>query len=220
MITNCLEEKNLPVYGSGENIRDWIYVDDHCDALNTILSDGIIGESYNIGGNNEIDNLSLVKYICDLLDNRKPRLNGKKYNELITFVNDRAGHDFRYAINSSKINNELQWSPKESFKTGILKTIDWYINNDIWWKKLKNKPIKMKILVTGSSGFIGYHLTKSLLRDGNIVYGLDSMNNYYDIKLKRERLKNLTKYDGFNFSELNLVDGIGLEKNLKHFLKL
>ncbi len=137
MITNCLEGKNLPVYGSGQNIRDWIYVDDHCDALNTVLSDGIIGESYNIGGNNEIDNLSLVKYICDLLDSRKPRPNGKKYKELITFVNDRAGHDFRYAINSSKINNELQWSPKESFETGILKTIDWYINNDKWWKKLK-----------------------------------------------------------------------------------
>jgi len=143
IITNCLEEKNLPVYGKGENIRDWIYVDDHCDAINTVLNDGIIGESYNIGGNNEINNLGLVKQICEILDRIKPRFNGKKYSELITFVEDRAGHDFRYAIDSSKINTELQWSPKKSFQTGIMKTIEWYIKNNKWWYKLKNMNQKI-----------------------------------------------------------------------------
>lgn len=133
IITNCLQEKELPVYGDGMNIRDWIYVDDHCDALNSLLLDGRIGESYNIGGGNELKNIDLVNYICAELDIVKPRINGSSYSELIKFVDDRAGHDFRYAVNSSKLKNEIGWSQKQTFETGIRKTIQWYLKNESWW---------------------------------------------------------------------------------------
>tara|TARA_Y100000741_G_scaffold159656_1_gene120601 strand:+ start:3161 stop:4180 length:1020 start_codon:yes stop_codon:yes gene_type:complete len=133
IITNCLQEKELPVYGDGMNIRDWIYVDDHCDALNSLLLDGRIGESYNIGGSNELKNIDLVNYICAELDIAKPRINGSSYSELIKFVDDRAGHDFRYAVNSSKLKNEIGWSQKQTFETGIRKTIQWYLKNESWW---------------------------------------------------------------------------------------
>lgn len=133
IITNCLQEKELPVYGDGMNIRDWIYVDDHCDALNSLLLDGRIGESYNIGGGNELKNIDLVNYICAELDIAKPRINGSSYSELIKFVDDRAGHDFRYAVNSSKLKNEIGWSQKQTFETGIRKTIQWYLKNESWW---------------------------------------------------------------------------------------
>ena len=141
MITNCIQEKFLPIYGDGLNVRDWIYVDDHCDAITNIIDSGTIGDTYSIGGNNEICNLDLVKYICKSLDKLKPRKNGEKYSKLIRFVEDRAGHDFRYAIDSSKINNELKWQPKESFKSGILKTVKWYLKNESWWIKLKDLDI-------------------------------------------------------------------------------
>ncbi len=133
IITNCLQEKELPVYGDGMNIRDWIYVDDHCDALNSLLLNGRIGESYNIGGSNELKNIDLVNYICAELDIAKPRINGSSYSELIKFVDDRAGHDFRYAVNSSKLKNEIGWSQKQTFETGIRKTIQWYLKNESWW---------------------------------------------------------------------------------------
>ncbi len=137
VITNCLDEKPLPVYGKGENIRDWLYVEDHVDAINNVLSNGRAGETYNIGGNNEITNIDIVKTICYILDEIKPRASGESYKKLIMFVSDRPGHDFRYAIDSTKIKNEVGWFPKESFKTGIRKTIQWYIDNEKWWRRIK-----------------------------------------------------------------------------------
>ena len=138
MIINCLNEKPLPVYGTGENIRDWLFVDDHCDAIHTIIEKGEIAETYNIGGNNEIQNIDIVKTICNLLDNIRPSENLKSYQELITFVKDRPGHDFRYAIDSSKLQNKLGWTPKETFEMGIRKTIDWYLDNKTWWQDIQN----------------------------------------------------------------------------------
>jgi len=146
MILNCLQEKPLPVYGTGENIRDWLFVDDHCDAIHTIIEKGEIGETYNVGGNNEIKNIDIVKTICNLLDNIRPSENLKSYQELITFVKDRPGHDLRYAIDSSKLQNKLGWSPKETFETGIRKTIDWYLDNKTWWQEIQNNTYQQERL--------------------------------------------------------------------------
>ena len=146
MILNCLQEKPLPVYGTGENIRDWLFVDDHCDAIHTIIEKGEIGETYNVGGNNEIKNIDIVKTICNLLDNIRPSENLKSYQELITFVKDRPGHDFRYAIDSSKLQNKLGWSPKETFETGIRKTIEWYLENITWWQDIQNNTYQQERL--------------------------------------------------------------------------
>ena len=136
MIINAMNNKPLPVYGKGENVRDWLYVLDHCEALLMVLESGAIGETYNIGGANEIKNLNVVEIICDVLDRCFPNRNKKSYKELITFVQDRPGHDFRYAIDATKINSQLGWSPKESFESGLEKTILWYINNVDWWKSI------------------------------------------------------------------------------------
>ena len=136
MIINCLDWKQLPVYGNGENIRDWLFVKDHCTALEIIFSEGEIGETYNIGSSNEVKNIDIVKAICDTMDELKPSINGS-YRQLISFVADRPGHDKRYAVDSTKLNNTLKWEPKESFSTGIKKTIDWYINNEKWWRKIQ-----------------------------------------------------------------------------------
>jgi dTDP-glucose 4,6-dehydratase len=138
MIANCFDQKELPVYGEGKNIRDWLYVIDHCDAIDNVLKQGEIGQTYNIGGNNEITNIDIVTTICSLLDEFKPRSNGEPYSNLITFVTDRPGHDFRYAINASKIKETLNWVPKETFVTGIKKTIKWYLNNESWWRNIQN----------------------------------------------------------------------------------
>ena len=138
MIINCLSNKELPVYGKGDNVRDWLYVEDHCKAIDLILKDGAIGETYNIGGNNEIKNIKIVKSICSILDTLEPAKSLKQYSDLITFVSDRPGHDFRYSIDTTKIKNELNWGPEESFDTGLLKTIKWYLDNEIWWKKIQN----------------------------------------------------------------------------------
>ena len=138
MIANCLDGKPLPVYGKGENIRDWLYVKDHCDAIDTVLRQGQIGETYNIGGNTEIRNIDIVKSICSILDELRPRSNGDPYQNLITYVKDRPGHDYRYAIDASKIKNDLGWKPKETFETGIRKTIKWYLDNEVWWKRIQN----------------------------------------------------------------------------------
>ena len=146
MILNCLQEKPLPVYGTGENIRDWLFVDDHCDAIHTIIEKGEIGETYNVGGNNEIKNINIVKIICNLLDNIRPSENLKSYQELITFVKDRPGHDLRYAIDSSKLQNKLGWSPKETFETGIRKTIEWYLENITWWQDIQNNTYQQERL--------------------------------------------------------------------------
>jgi dTDP-glucose 4,6-dehydratase len=131
MILSALRGKVLPIYGDGLQIRDWLYVDDHARALVTVSTDGATGETYNIGGNNEKTNLEVVYKICQILDKLVPinRSNITKYSELISFVADRPGHDIRYAINASKIFNDLGWAPQESFDTGIIKTVKWYLNN-------------------------------------------------------------------------------------------
>ena len=136
IIINCIDWKQLPVYGNGENIRDWLFVEDHCIALETIFSKGKVGETYNIGGSNEIKNIDIVKTICDIMDEIKPSKNGS-YRNLITFVDDRPGHDKRYAVDSTKLQNSLNWEPKESFQSGIKKTIEWYLNNEDWWRKIQ-----------------------------------------------------------------------------------
>ena len=144
IILNAIEGKNLPIYGDGKQIRDWLYVDDHAKALLKVALNGKLGESYNIGGNNQLQNIQVVKTICDILDELMPNKLGKfkTYHELITFVNDRPGHDFKYAVNTSKIKNELNWSPDETFETGIRKTIKWYLNNREWCGRVKNKNVK------------------------------------------------------------------------------
>ena len=146
MIINCLQGNPLPVYGKGENVRDWLFVGDHCDAIHTVLARGEMGETYNIGGNNEIKNIDVVTIICSLLDEISPRENGSSYSDLITFVKDRPGHDFRYAIDAGKIRNELGWSPNESFETGIRKTIHWYLNNQNWWKAIQDNNYRQERL--------------------------------------------------------------------------
>ena len=146
MIINCLQGKPLPVYGKGENVRDWLFVGDHCDAIHTVLAKGEMGETYNIGGNNEIKNIDVVTIICSLLDEISPREDGSSYSDLITFVKDRPGHDFRYAIDAGKIQNDLGWSPNESFETGIRKTIHWYLDNQNWWKAIQDNNYRQERL--------------------------------------------------------------------------
>ena len=130
--------KSLPIYGDGTNIRDWLYVEDHADALLLVLERGKIGRNYNIGGENEITNLDLVNKICKILNRLRPPSHGS-YEELITFVKDRPGHDERYAIDPSRIRNELGWQPSVTLEQGLEKTIQWYINNKNWWKSLQSR---------------------------------------------------------------------------------
>ena len=146
MIANCIEEKPLPVYGEGLNVRDWLFVEDHCHAIYSVLQKGALGETYNIGGNNEIKNIDIVNTICSILDEMKPRSNGGSYTELINYVTDRPGHDFRYAIDASKIKGELGWVPKETFETGIRKTIQWYLDNENWWRKIQSENYEQERL--------------------------------------------------------------------------
>lgn len=148
MVLNCLEHKPLPVYGKGLNVRDWLYVTDHCEAINTIIRRGKIGETYNIGGHNEIKNIDIVGIICEILDELQPSQKLKSYKELITFVTDRPGHDLRYAIDAGKIQRELGWEPKETFKTGIRKTVAWYLENQLWWKNIQDKSYQQQRLGT------------------------------------------------------------------------
>ena len=132
LITNALADKNLPVYGDGQQIRDWLYVADHCSGIRRVLEAGLVGETYNIGGWNEMANIDIVHTVCDLLDEARPRADGKSYREQITFVTDRPGHDRRYAIDATKIEKELGWKPAETFATGIRKTVQWYLDNPEW----------------------------------------------------------------------------------------
>lgn len=131
MIHNIFENKPLPVYGKGENIRDWLYVEDHANAIDTIFHKGRVGEVYNIGGNNEWKNIDLVKFLCNVMDDKLEREKGES-ERLITFVKDRPGHDLRYAIDSSKLKQELGWTPSLTFEEGLEKTVDWYLNNKDW----------------------------------------------------------------------------------------
>ncbi|WP_376711253.1 dTDP-glucose 4,6-dehydratase [Pseudochrobactrum lubricantis] len=139
MILNALEEKPLPIYGTGNNVRDWLYVEDHARALEAVLTRGRIGESYNIGGGSEHTNLSVVETICAILDIKRPRDNGLRYADLITFVTDRPGHDRRYAINASKIEKELGWTPLETFESGLERTVQWYLDNNWWWQSIRDE---------------------------------------------------------------------------------
>ena len=132
MIANALAGKPLPIYGDGQQIRDWLYVSDHCVAIRRVLEAGRLGETYNIGGWNEKPNLDIVHAICDLLGELRPRADGKSYREQITYVTDRPGHDRRYAIDATKIERELGWRPAETFETGIRKTVQWYLDNNDW----------------------------------------------------------------------------------------
>lgn len=152
-LTNILRGKALPIYGDGKNIRDWLYVEDHCRGIELVLNDGRLGETYNIGGNNEWSNLDIVELLCERLDARfnadeklaaqyphAPAAQGKKSSQLVEFVTDRAGHDRRYAIDAGKISKELGYNPEHSFETGIEATIDWYLLNESWWRPLLINP--------------------------------------------------------------------------------
>ena len=136
VILKCLGGDDIPVYGQGENIRDWLYVEDHCRALLSVVDRGVPGETYNIGGNNERTNLELVRMLCHLLDELAPTESGKSHAEKIAFVTDRPGHDLRYAIDASKIKRELDWRPQEDFESGFRKTVQWYLQNRLWWRNI------------------------------------------------------------------------------------
>tara|TARA_R110000823_G_scaffold125385_4_gene252030 strand:+ start:2400 stop:3467 length:1068 start_codon:yes stop_codon:yes gene_type:complete len=151
-LTNILRGRPLPVYGDGSNIRDWLYVEDHCRGIELVLERGVVGETYNIGGNNEWNNLDIVHLLCDQMDERfrrdetlaghfpdAPGAGGGSARDLITFVEDRAGHDWRYAIDASKITRELGYAPQETFETGLQRSLDWYLANEAWWRPLLPK---------------------------------------------------------------------------------
>lgn len=136
MVIKCLSGEALPVYGKGDNVRDWLYVDDHVRALRAVFERGAVGESYMVGGRSERTNLDVVHVICDTLDKIRPRIDGLSYREQIGFVSDRPGHDFRYAIDASKLESELGWVPLDSFESGMEKTIKWYLANEQWWRDI------------------------------------------------------------------------------------
>lgn len=138
VILNALAGKPLPVYGSGSNVRDWLFVEDHARALELVATKGKPGESYNIGGRSERSNLAVVEAICDVLDHRQPRRDGTPYRNLISFVADRPGHDRRYAIDASKIEKDLGWQPIHTFESGLARTIDWYLANEWWWGPIRS----------------------------------------------------------------------------------
>ena len=143
---NAIDGSDLPIYGDGLNIRDWLYVTDHCEAIHLVLEKGILGETYNIGGMNELTNIEIIDNICSILDNLNPRVDGKSYKSQKIHVRDRPGHDKRYAIDCSKIINQLGWSPKETFESGIIKTITWYLNNGEWCDAITEKKYNRKRL--------------------------------------------------------------------------
>ncbi|WP_367847529.1 dTDP-glucose 4,6-dehydratase [Rhodoferax sp. WC2427] len=138
MVVNALAGKPLPIYGDGQQIRDWLYVKDHCSAIRRVLEAGRLGETYNVGGWNEMPNLDIVHTVCGLLDTLRPRADGQSYTSQITYVTDRPGHDRRYAIDASKIERELGWKPAETFATGIAKTIAWYLDNPEWVARVQS----------------------------------------------------------------------------------
>ena len=137
MILNALDGLSLPIYGKGDNVRDWLYVDDHASALAMIVSKGRVGETYNVGGGNERTNLQVVEAICDILDELVP--SERSYRDLMTFVTDRPGHDHRYAIDATKLESEIGWKAKQNFESGLRKTVEWYLANEMWWKPLRKQ---------------------------------------------------------------------------------
>ncbi len=136
VILNALAGKDLPIYGDGSNVRDWLYVEDHADALLLVVQKGVLGRSYNVGGENERTNLQLVRALCDILDAKRPKARGS-YADQITFVTDRPGHDARYAIDPARIRDELGWTPSVTVEEGLEKTVDWYLENEAWWRALQ-----------------------------------------------------------------------------------
>ena len=148
VILNAIHGKPLPVYGDGSQVRDWLFVEDHARALYTVVTQGEIGETYNIGGHNEKRNLQVVETICDLLEELAPEKpeGVERYRDLITFVKDRPGHDMRYAIDASKIGRELGWTPEETFETGMRKTVTWYLNNREWWQRVLSGAYRLERL--------------------------------------------------------------------------
>lgn len=139
IILNALDHKPLPIYGDGQNIRDWLYVLDHCEAIRRVMEHGQFGETYNIGGKQERSNLEVVNNVCDLLDELSPRKDGQSYRQQITFVEDRPGHDRRYGIDYSKITRELGWEPQETFESGLRKTVQWYLDNRGWCRQVEKR---------------------------------------------------------------------------------
>jgi len=148
VILNALDGKHLPIYGDGQQIRDWLYVEDHAAAIWLVLRKGRVGETYNVGGLNERANLEVVRRICSLLDEKSPRADGKKYDSQITYVADRPGHDRRYAINCDKLQKELGWKPAESFETGLARTVDWYLTHRDWCNDITSKKYARERLGT------------------------------------------------------------------------
>jgi dTDP-glucose 4,6-dehydratase len=146
VILKALRGEPIPVYGKGENIRDWLYVEDHAEALLASVSTGIPGETYNIGGNNELRNIDLVRMICGILDELRPRADGMNYADQITYVTDRPGHDLRYAIDASKIKKDLGWEPKQDHQSGFKKTVEWYLENEAWWQEILDGSYQLQRL--------------------------------------------------------------------------
>ncbi|WP_423716331.1 GDP-mannose 4,6-dehydratase [Aeromonas caviae] len=186
VILNALDGKPLPVYGKGDQIRDWLYVEDHARALYTVVTTGVIGETYNIGGHNEKQNLDVVHTICDLLDEMVPlspsegRGEGRSYRDQITYVMDRPGHDRRYAIDASKMSAELSWQPEETFESGIRKTVQWYLDNQQWVSNVKSGAYQSWIeqnygsvpdaySAVWQNGQVGWELQRALAPLGRIT---------------------------------------------------
>ncbi|RRN79836.1 dTDP-glucose 4,6-dehydratase [Pseudoxanthomonas sp. SGD-10] len=150
VIQRALAGESLPVYGDGKQVRDWLYVADHCEAIRTVLAKGRVGETYNVGGNAERENIEVVRTICRLLDQRRPRPDGQPHEALITHVTDRPGHDRRYAIDASKLKNELGWEPKYSFEQGIAATVDWYLAHQDWVRRVLDGSYRLERIGTAA----------------------------------------------------------------------
>jgi len=150
VILKALNGENIPVYGKGENVRDWLYVEDHAEALHLVMTRGTAGQTYNIGGNTELRNIDLVKILCEILDEMQPRADKRSYAEQITFVRDRPGHDFRYAMDCSRIRSELGWEPRVGAVDGLRKTVAWYLGNRGWWEDILNGSYRLERLGTGN----------------------------------------------------------------------
>ena len=144
VILKCIREEAIPVYGKGENVRDWLYVLDHCKAIETVVSRGQVGQTYAVGGNNELKNIDLVRLLCRIMDRLRPRGQGQKYEELITYVTDRPGHDMRYAIDASKLKRELGWEPNRDHQELFTQTVKWYLDNEVWWQSILSGQYKLE----------------------------------------------------------------------------
>ena len=151
MIAKALAGEPLPVYGDGKQVRDWLFVADHCEAIRTVLAKGTVGETYNVGGNSEKQNIEVVRAICALLDQRRPRADGQPRESQITYVADRPGHDRRYAIDASKLKNELGWEPQYTFDQGIATTVDWYLEHQDWVQRVLDGSYRLERIGRGGA---------------------------------------------------------------------